>query len=281
MPTDNSEPSLQEILQFDPFPSGGEGGDPPAGDPPPSGGTPPPAPSDEENQEDVLQTGGEEPPAPPPPVPPTPVSRQDLEQLISRQTEVITRATTPPAPQPQAPQNRFNLGVPDALVNALRSEDPQQFTNGVGALINGLANHLWNEMSAHLKTQMEELTNSVPRYIDSYASQARQQEDVARDFYGTYPQLDSPMLKTMVQTVGSQIAQEWAQSGRSLSWSPQLRDEIANRIFTHLPMLKAPPQQQQQRQPRRAFSTGNGTRPPAQTNSPENEMLEMVFGPTR
>src|SRR6516165_7174703 len=136
----SAEPSFEEILQFDPFGGEAEGGQ--EGD----GGTTPPTPATPpaETGEDTAGGKGTAPPpaaAPAPPPPPKPITQEDLTSAMMRQADAIARAVTP-APQPQQPQQqqpRFNMGIPDELVTALRSEDSGQFKAGVGALVNSLA----------------------------------------------------------------------------------------------------------------------------------------------
>jgi hypothetical protein len=203
--------------------------------------------------------------------------------MIRRQTEAITSAVRTPvaAPAPaSAPANKFNLGVPEALTNALRSEDPAQFQAGVGALINGISNHIWNAFTEHLEKQV--LPN-VPRMIESYVQSAQRQQAVATDFYGKYPQLNIPEMAPMIQTIGAQIAGEWYQQGRSVDWSGDLRDAIAERVFQRLPFLRnvpgaAAPANGARRQP---YAAGSGARPAAEPESPQRDMMEMIFGPAR
>lgn len=283
MPQNEGEPSFQEILQFDPF-STSDGGDAPAGGDNGSadgGAPPPPAQSGEENAGGQQQQEGQAPPpepaaAAPPAEPPRQTSQADIEAAI-RQIPAAIRAglerQQPPQPQPAA--QKFNLAVPEALVTALRSEDPKEFSTGVGAMINGVANHVWNTVMDHLE---KTVGPSIPQAVERYVQTVRSQEAVANDFYGQYPQLNIPELMPMVQAVGATIAQEHAARGLALNWSPQLRDAIAERIFARLPMLRgtapapaAPPQ-------RRQFSTGNGARPPASPDTPEKDMMAVLFG---
>jgi hypothetical protein len=268
-------PSFEEILHFDPF-EGGNTPEPPQ-EPPADGGDQAPSDSSgDANTESQQQAAPTTPQPATPSAPPTPVSQADLESLMRQQTNTIAAALRqPPQQQPSAPQNKFNLAVPDPLIAALRSEDPNEFKAGVGALINSLANHVWENFRQSVQS---DLLPMIPRMIEQYTNSAREQEQVGRDFYGTYPQLQNPMFAPMIQTVGATIAEEYARAGRSIAWGPELRDEIAKRIFSVLPQLKDANQQQQQRQPRRSFSTGNGARPPAPTERPQEEMLQMLFG---
>jgi|SRR5215831_4968865 len=289
--TPENEPSLQEILQFDPFPADGGGSDTAdtsagttdgsAEAAPPGGGQ-----SGEEKPEGAVAPQQASQPASTTAVssgePPKPVSQADLQAAIrdmSQQVAGAVRAAVPPQPSPaEQPQpNKFNLGVPDALVNALRSEDPKEFSAGVGAMINGVANHVWNAFTEHL---VKDILPNIPRMIEGHTQSIQRQEAVARDFYGAYPQLQIPELTSAIQTIGAQIAQEYAMAGKPLGWSSELRDAIAERIFMRLPMLRTVPAAAAAAPAaRRSFATGNGARPPVQTEPTEQQdMMKMIFG---
>jgi hypothetical protein len=273
--TQNAEPSFEEILQFDPFNGEAEGEiAPPESKDDAAAAAPPPGDSGEE-------TGGagaksqqpQQPPtapAPAPSPPPTPALTQaDLTAAMSRLADAVR-----PQPQQQAPQLRFNMGIPDELTSALRSEDPGQFKAGVGALVNSLANHIWSNFQQDVQ---QNLVPAIRQMLESHTSAVSQQESVGRDFYGTYPGLNRPELAPLIQTVGAQLAREAVSAGRSLDWSPQLRDEIASRVFTIIGGVQ-PPQAAAAPAPRRPFSTGNGTRPTQATATPADDMQAMIFG---
>lgn len=254
-----AEPTFEDIIHFDPFEESGSG-----------------------EVESAPEQPVEAPPPPEAPTPPPTQQQPDLRQLVQEQTHQLTAALRQPPPQPQQQQGpplKFNLGVPPALTAALRSEDPQQFEAGVGALINGVANHVWNTVMDHLQNQV---IPSVPRMIDQHVNSIQRQQSVAQDFYGKYPQLGNPGLRPMVQTIGAQIAEEFARAGHSLEWGDQIRDAIAERIFQMIPALRQAQQvaQQPAPSPQRRFSTGNGTRPPRGGDSTlQSEMEAVIFGP--
>lgn len=259
-----AEPSFEDILQFDPFESG-PGEDQEQAEPQAEQQAPPPA----------------EQAAAPPAVPPT--QQPDLRQLINEQTNqlagVLRSQQTPAQAPPQQPSQRFNLAVPPQLTAALRSEDPQQFEAGVGALINGVANHVWNSV---MEVVRNDIMPSIPRVIDAQMQTLQRQQTVATDFYGKYPQLSSDALRPLVQQVGAQIATEFAQAGRDLNWGEQIRDAIAERVFQAIPALRQQVQQATAQQGRRqSFATGNGSRPPPVSSNPQQEMMDVIFGPTR
>ena len=273
-----AEPSFEEILQFDPFNGEAEGEiAEPSKDPVVESTAAPPGDSGEETggAGAKAQSSQQPPtaPAPAPPLPPTPALTQaDLTAAMSRLADAVRPQ---PQQQPQAPQLRFNMGIPDELTSALRSEDPGQFKAGVGALVNSLANHIWSNFQQDVQ---QNLVPAIRQMLESHTSAVSQQESVGRDFYGTYPSLNRPELAPLIQTVGAQLAREAVSMGRSLDWSPQLRDEIASRVFAIVGGIQQPAAPQPSPAPRRPFSTGNGTRPTQATATPADDMQAMIFG---
>jgi hypothetical protein len=120
---------------------------------------------------------------------------------------------------------------------------------------------------------------NVPRLIEAHQTVAQRQREVHDDFYGTYkvfPNTD-PAFVALVQNVGQVVAQDFVRAGRRLDWGPELRDEIANRLFQSFPMLKAAheaaktaPAGNSRKAP---FVAGGGSRP---APTPASEFLDVL-----
>lgn len=281
-------PSFEEIMQFDPFPQDAGGEPEPVADDTGQAGE-----EDDQKQPEKKGAAGQEPPKeepveeeePKPALtqqPPAPDLAALMAGLPNQIANAVSTATRPAEQQVEKPAgNKFNLGMPPALVAALRSEDPKEFEQGVGAMVNGVANHVWNSTMEHIQN---ELLPAIPRMIQSYVEQQKQQQDIAGDFYGTYKNLDHPSLRPLVQHTGMLIAQEGAAKGIVRQWDAALRDEIAERIYTTIPALRpaakaanggTPP-------PKKKFAPGGGSRAGnSGGNQAENEMLDVmgIFGP--
>jgi hypothetical protein len=130
-----------------------------------------------------------------------------------------------------------------------------------------------------VKTQVETIMQNVPRLIEAHQTVAQRQREVHDDFYGTYkvfPNTD-PAFVALVQNVGQVVAQDFVRAGRRLDWGPELRDEIANRLFQSFPMLKAAHEAAKttsQGNSRKApFVAGGGSRP---APTPASEFLDVL-----
>lgn len=280
---DGGQPGIEEILKFDPFapPKEGEGAKPPAGQ---GAAEKPPAKPGTAAQPPKPDTGGAKPAVSAPAKTP--------EQLIAEHTasirDMLNRA---PSPAPAAPADKtpeppkFNLGIPDQLLNAMSSEDPRERSLATHALINGVANAVWRETQAFYQEQAGQLVASFPRVIEAHIAARDEQQRIHNDFYGTYQQFAGKQWIPLIQAHAAQLMNEMAAAGQQVTgWTTEMRDEIANRLFAEFPQLKdwkppaaGKPNGQQQPAKRAQFATGGGggARPPAEAG-PVTEMLAVL-----
>jgi hypothetical protein len=277
-------PSAAEIMAFDPFaPPAEKTTETPQPTPAPVTPKPTDAPAAQSGKTAPAAPVVPDPNAPPvPPVtPPASNSTADLERLIREQTATIQAALPKPADVPIAePPPKYNLALPPQVLGLLRSEDQGEFQQGMHAVINGIANKLWSDVSAHLNSTIQELTSQkLPQIMEAQRTATTTREQVATDFFGTHAHLNIPALKPLIQNVGLQVAQARMARGASVEWSPELRDEIAEAVHTALPQLRPADQQQQQQQPapgkKPPFAAGGGTRPAA-GNDATSEFVDML-----
>jgi hypothetical protein len=274
--TETVERDIADIISFDPFAPAKETPAPAA----PVEGTP----ADEKVGEE--KPAGQPIPtqaAPAPTVPATP-QPSNLERLIADQTVAIRQSLAEraaPAVPAAAPAPKFNLGIPEQITNAMASEDPRERSLAVHAVINGVANAVWREAEQMVKTQVDTIMQNVPRLIEAHQTVAQRQREVHDDFYGTYkvfPNTD-PAFVALVQNVGQVVAQDFVRAGRRLDWGPELRDEIANRLFQSFPMLKAAHEASKTQAPapqnsRKApFVAGGGSRP---APTPASDFMDVL-----
>jgi len=281
---DGQQPGVEEILKFDPFAPAK-----PAAEAPKPAGTgaeakPPAKPGGAEAPK--PDAGGAKPAVTPPAKTP--------EQLIAEHTasirQMLSRAPQPAAPAKEEPKEeppKFNLGIPEQLMNAMSSEDPRERSLATHALVNGVANAVWRETQAFYQEQVAQLVAGFPKVIEAHLAAKEQQKAIHDDFYGTYQQFAGKQWIPLIQAHASQIMNEMAAAGQPIQgWTPEMRDEIANRLFAEFPQLKdwKPPAAKPNggTAPKKGqFATGGGggTRPPAEAG-PVNEML-AVLGKTQ
>lgn len=283
-------PSVAEIMQFDPFaPPSSE-----AGVTTPDGSVEPKtSPADANAPGGAKPQVAAKPPAAPgatpatavPATPAVPTPAPNLEQLFREQTALIRQAVERPVPaapttpaEPEKP--RFNLAIPPQILAGMRSEDPNEFATSMHSVINGIANHLWGEFNKHLETTVQpSYRNMIQEQIQGIQSQ----QAVAQDFYGKHSSLNAPALKPIVQQAGVAVAQARMAAGKSLAWSEELRDEIAEYIYTSLPQLRPavagnPPVPPPAPGSKPRFVPGGSARPAAPSGAEEQFGADLLVG---
>lgn len=280
----SAAPTAAEILAFDPFgppsepakpaatPAAGDAGSAKPGTTPADGkGGAAAKPVLDANGKPVAPAASPAP-APDPAMTPAPVQAPNLEQLFREQTDAIrsavaARPAAPAAPTAEAPAApKFNLGIPPQLIDGLRSDDPKEFALSMNAVVNGIANHLWNTFNQHLESTVQpSYRNMIQEVLQSQQTQAQ----VAQDFYGKHANLNNPTLRPLIQQAGVEVAQARMAAGKSVAWSEELRDEIAEKIYSVLPALRPaaagaqPPASPAPGAPKPRFAAGGGAPPAA------------------
>lgn len=275
--------SAADILAFDPFePATDDTGTSTTPAAEAAAGTS--APSTEGQPPEGTQTAGNPPPADPaatqqapvttpaqmaPPPPQPDPTLQEIRDLLASQTKSAQTE------QPAASVPKYNLAMPPQVVQALRSEDEKEFALGMHAVINGIANRIWQDVTQHLQTEF------APAIVQQAQVQTTQRTELQRmnqDFFGTHKSLDNDLLRPLVQQAGALVLRARAAQGQSLDWSTELRDAIADEVYKVVPHLRpAPPAAspaQQTQQPR--YVAGGGSRPPQQ-QSTGNDFTDVLF----
>lgn len=253
MNTRVTEQSISDLMNFDPFQSDQSGTVTPAPTPDPSAeksGTGAPAKPGETTPATPAPKPGEQtppatPPASPDPKPATPPgqSTEALAAQVQTLREMIPQMMQqqqPRAPEtPAADKPHFNFQLPPQLTSALRSEDPNEASAAMGILVNGMANAIRND---YMKVVQESVLPQVVQIAQAQIAQHYEQQRVIDDFYGSYPEFKQPALMPIVANTAMQTAQQMG----ATSWTPALKEAIANNLRAMFPGLqpqqKAPPQ---------------------------------------
>lgn len=232
--------TVEEIFNFDPFAEGTE-----------QAPTAPEPPSQPEGEE-VTVSGDATPPPPAPEVvetpTPTPVPDPRLAQLeeqnrlllemVTRNQQQQTQAT--PSKPPEEPKKEdypnYMFQVPPQIAEMLQSEDPNAQRQGLAALIAGMG----RTVHEHLRREYQEtLNNRIQSFREQFVSdqqRAEQARAVYNDFYTTYPQLNRPELRGVVEYATRQVVAE----EKASTWSASLRDKIGSRVLSVLGQVGTP-----------------------------------------
>jgi hypothetical protein len=183
------------------------------------------------------------------------------EQELQAQVVALQKAIQDSKPQPaqpasgEVPKAKYNLGLPAQVIQGLRSEDEQEFSVAMHAVINGIANRLWSDMQEHLSSDVVPQIDQRANAVMQHATQVQQ---VHTDFYNTFPHLKNPAIMPVVQNAALQVATSWTQQGREIKWGKEFADDVAALVHQIIPQ----PAAQQQPTPKpKTFTAKPGTRP--------------------
>lgn len=273
--TQTEEDSLIETLRFDPFKDGK---------------TPAPAPKATPAAASPVVTPPRVEGVQPPPAgaPGTPAgvapqvdpNTQALALAAERLTTAADRLTTPQTQQPGAPSQQpeippYLFDIPPQLMEAMNSDNPQQRQAAVQHLVAGTARAVHTEVVK----MIGELKQNFPQLIQQQLQAHTYRENVRRDFYSKYPMLDNPHLAPTVANITQQVMGEMVAQGQRPTWSPQMAQIIAERVFSVIPGLKPqpaqPPAAPPRPQPPQIFTPGSR---PVQGGGVEADIVDTLFG---
>lgn len=120
----------------------------------------------------------------------------------------------------------FDYTISDEHIEALGSQDPKVFKGGVAALAKGLSAGIFAHIVNHLHESYNPRFDSIPVQMMNVLAAKEQADNVRKDFYGTYPELDHPQLKGLIEQVGKAKAKEL---GKTV-WDKELRDATAKEV---------------------------------------------------
>ncbi|KKN09572.1 hypothetical protein LCGC14_1045340 [marine sediment metagenome] len=193
-------------------------------------------------QQPVQQAPGTVAPAVTPAVVPAPVQQSPQEVALTAQVQTLmtqvagltgqVQAQAQQAPaqaqvQPQQP-TRFSMVVPQQYMTALSSENPGEAHQAMNNIINGVAEAVRQQVTQETDQKFEAYGPVVQQQLSAETQRA----DIKRDMYGTYPELSG--MTGQVAAVAEQMHGAGLASGQ---WSPDLRDNIAERLAPLIPGL--------------------------------------------
>jgi hypothetical protein len=172
---------------------------------------------------------------------------------------------------PAAPEKpHFNFQLPPQLTTALRSEDPNESATAMGILVNGMANAIRQD---YVKMVQESVIPHVVQIVQHQIAQSYEQQEVIRDFYGSYPEFKLPQLMPIV----AQVAINTAQQMGATSWTPALKDAIAANVRAMFPGLGTPAAPPSPPPAQRPFVPNQGARPPVPTADQNADAMAGVL----
>jgi hypothetical protein len=184
--------------------------------------------------------------APTPATTPTPAAAPtdpELEQLKAfyrgLQAAPAVSAAAPPKPQAQPELPHYAYEINEHMVRAVTSEDIMERANALKAFATNLS------QTVHMRAveQMrQEVAAAIPVFVTQMIAQEYAKREIARDFYGTFPELNRPEVAPIVAQVAQQVMTEL----RANDWNQRVRDTVGARVKAMLGAIAGQVQPQQQ-----------------------------------
>lgn len=191
-----------------------------------------------------------------------------LEKLTQREEDNSKESSES---APDLPQ--YSLSIPEKIVSAIQSEDPEESSAGISALANGLAVTIHSKMREEMTTKLQEITQNLPTQFTSYLQNYNAQRAVAEDFYGSFPEFAHPDLRETVVQVATKIAQEKGMQ----EWNPTFKKILAERLRALGLGAKVEDKAAQQTTTPPKLSGGSGSRPATVTKTQVQDHMQDVL----
>lgn len=260
-------------------------------------------PTPQQSAQPEPATGEQQPAAPQPtpepaPTPPVADERALREASLAAQVDALQRQleemransagqqpgqaaqTASPNVQPSSdesgvPIRRYNLSLPQQVVDALSSDDPQQTVAAITTIVNDLGTIIHNAAVAEMRAEMQKAIGAV----QSSTAESTQEAEVARmqeQYYKTFAAHKNPLVLPLLQAEASKMALEFP----GAAWDDNYIATLGARVNASIAALSggtAQPQAAPQPAtpaPRPAAMLPSGARPNAapggeDLNSPE------------
>jgi hypothetical protein len=183
----------------------------------------------------------------------------------------------------QEPLPNYQFQIPDQLLQMMDSDDPAQRKQALTYLGQGVAQSVHQMVRQEMAQKMGRMQQELPQTIQQQQAAQAQQKQIFDDFYGTYQDLNRPELRPTIVEVAKAVAGEYQQRGVPVSWGPEFKQAVANRVYQVLGrqpgQQPAAQPQQPQRQPSQPRNFGgNARRGVGQADSEQADIERTLFG---
>jgi hypothetical protein len=135
----------------------------------------------------------------------------------------------------------YDIKLPDQLVEAMNSPDPAVRSHSLNAVISATMKTVHQQVYTQMKANLDALVQYVPQMIESHIQNSQTRQSVTTDFYGAYPQFDTPLLRPVVQLAFVEVVRANPALAQSGKWTPELRDAVGNYLKQHVPLGQQAP----------------------------------------
>lgn len=186
---------------------------------------------------------GQQAPAPQTPtVDPAALEMQSLKARLEAAEAALAQANQPPADgqpgagqqggQPDTPVEPINVQLPQPMMEAILSEDPQQAAQGINGLVSLIAtglNHRFRAQMAQLETRMAAQVQGItsPQQEAAAAADAEQKRN---DYFAAFPQHNKPVFMPILAQEAEALAAQYP----GVAWDENFRNTLGARVTAKL-----------------------------------------------
>jgi hypothetical protein len=207
-------------------------------------------------------------PAPVPGPQGTPLAREDVDGLREAITQLAGAGkpaeAAPPPPNPLTDIPSYDIKLPDQLVEAMNSPDPAIRSQSLNAVISATMKTVHQQVYNQMKANIDAVVQYVPQMIEQHIQNSQTRQSVTTDFYGKYPQFDTPLLRPVVQLAFVEVIKAKPELAKAGKWTPELREAVGDYLKQHVPLGAQAPAAQPPKTPAAPPPVfGGGARPAA------------------
>lgn len=258
-----SESQLQALLSYDPFEK-----EPAKAEPEPK---PKPAAAEPEP----------EPAAAPP-------WQKQLNEMRETLNTVLRAREAPPEPTPKAkpepepakppddiPDYRFTM--PPQILDALAHEDQNVRGQALSAVVSGALRVLHQNVAKMVADRFAALEGAIPQQFSQMSAQQTESKRVFDDFYGKYPEFNTPAFYQVAAIQLSQLYNEQPDLFVGGQWNEKIRDVLGGRMRALFKLSEKPAAKTPAAAPPQFSTSGSGARPEAPVLNGQDKFLAELF----
>jgi hypothetical protein len=178
----------------------------------------------------------------------------------------------------ESAEPKYDFNIPDQLVQALTTDDPQVFKQGVAGFAKGIGMGVHREVTKYIESQLPKMMEKiVPQMIQNHLQTFNSRKAIFDDFYGTYKELNNPTLYPVIANITATTMQEL----KTDKWSPAVRDTVAKKVKELLGGIvgQVPANGNDSKLPKHPqLGGGNNSRGPVETkNDVASDIMDTLF----
>ena len=208
--------------------------------------------------------------------------KETIQQVSKQQPKEEAHPATPEIDAMLKPPS-YAFQINEKLLNGIYDESPEKRAVALSQLLQAnnqfVHSQIMQQMSGWFGKQLQELEPRMVQVAQGGMQMQVQQQEVMQDFYGKYPQLNTPVARQVVVNVAKQMMD----AGQFTAWNADFRDKLAAQVlgvFTSITGAKqaeaTPHNAQPAAKPAAVAPSGNGRSVPSTADKVTQDILSLI-----